>query len=357
MAKLGLYVHVPFCRRKCGYCDFYSIVRDEELVKKYIAAVGREAAEYADIAPGTVFAGGGTPSMLSAEEITDLFNGIFSSLDKRLVKEWTVECNPESLDKDKLLAMKSCGVNRLSIGIQSFNDDELRYLGRVHDSEQAIRAYNLARERGFNNISCDLIYGLPGQDKDLWKRNLSAAVKLGFEHISIYPLTVEPGTALFEKALTVDDELQAGLYTWSMDFLLKSGYGQYEISNWSRPGFECAHNINYWENGEYIGLGPAAASHLDFLRSKNEPDINKYVQGAVQKVECERLEPDAKLGENIMLGLRCEKGVVITPRIKELYGSAIDKLYGEGLVQISADLISLTSKGKLLANRVFGEFI
>jgi len=273
----GLYVHIPFCKKKCKYCDFTSIKYDTGLAGIYTRALIEEAQRYKGVSLATVFIGGGTPTTLTLENLADIFKSIYKNFDCQL-SEITVEANPESLSKEKLQLLKSLGVTRLSIGVQSFSNEELASLGRVHNSRDFWVALENARQTGFMNINIDLIYGLAGQTLREWQNNLKSALCARTEHISIYPLTVEPDTDFFKSNVKTEENLQSDMYEWTLDFMENAGYEHYEISNWALPGYRSSHNMIYWQNGEYIGLGTAAASYLNGKRWKNECNVKEYIR-------------------------------------------------------------------------------
>ena len=358
---LGLYIHIPFCRKKCNYCDFVSAPGNGELITRYVEALCLEMKRYEHAKISTIYVGGGTPSILSKENMAALFNGIYKTLDCSEAREITVEGNPESLEFEKLVILKSLGVNRLSIGVQSFDDEELIRLGRVHTAGDFVNAYGNARILGFKNLGLDLIYGISGQSFWQWKKNLIRAVSFDSEHISLYPLTVEEGTPFYRDGITTDEDVQATFYEWSIDFLRRRGYEQYEISNWSKKGFRCTHNLNYWHNGEYIGIGVSAASYFGSRRYKNTSDIMSYIEKACSNgdlcEESEQIGRDKQLSEEIILNLRCAQGVKWSVEKHNKYGSVVTDLMRQSLLEIDGQNIRLTRKGKLLANQVMMRFV
>jgi oxygen-independent coproporphyrinogen-3 oxidase len=357
----GLYVHIPFCRRKCNYCDFASQAMPEDFHASYLAAMAREMQTYAGQPLATVFVGGGTPSLLAAPQIDELFRQIRHTFNCTRLGEVTFEANPESLDDEKLRVLKKVGVNRLSIGAQSFNDGDLVVLGRVHTADDFARAYAAARRFGFANINIDLIYGLPGQDTAAWRPTLEKAVAFGPQHLSLYPLAIEPGTAFERSRVRIDEDRQAELYEWSIDFLAGEGFEQYEISNWARSGYVCRHNCMYWQNGEYIGVGAAASSHMGCRRWKNIADPRGYVSavndGQPIVAEEETLDDGQCMAEDMILKLRCRSGIALSPVIDERYGQSIERLMQEKLLERVGENIRLTRRGMLLANQVLQEFV
>jgi len=277
----AFYIHIPFCRKKCGYCDFVSADyadKTTDYTDRYLQALSKEISFHFPLPtsyfPLTIYIGGGTPSVLSEKQIVFLFKTILAHLTKCASEkiEITFEINPESITEQKLKILKDYGVNRLSIGLQSFNDMILKFLGRVHTVKDFLSCYESARKIGFKNINIDLIFGIPGQTVKTWQRTLKCALQLKPEHISTYSLTIEKGTRFFETGLRKDDDADADMYEFAIHYLKKNGYHHYEISNFSRaskPGFECKHNINYWKNGEYLGFGLGAVSYIKGKRIKN----------------------------------------------------------------------------------------
>ena len=321
MKTLGLYVHIPFCKQKCIYCDFYSLPRSEDRMDRYTQALRTHMAALAPQSSGytvdTVYFGGGTPSYLGARRLTALLDTIRAHYDLSPEAEITFEANPDSAcDADALRALRQSGFNRISLGMQSASDEELRRLGRVHTAAQLADAVTAAREAGFDNLSLDLIYGLPGQTMDRWQKNLAAAAALQPEHLSCYGLKVEEGTPLFAMADSADlpdDEAQADFYLCTVDYLRKQGYGQYEISNFAKSGRESRHNLKYWKLEEYLGFGPGAHSDFGGVRFAWERDLNTYIQG-VESGEPPRSERQAislqeRHDEWVMLGLRTVDGL------------------------------------------------
>jgi oxygen-independent coproporphyrinogen-3 oxidase len=275
---LSVYIHVPFCVKKCLYCGFFSTVYSPDLVDAYLTGLRREAEQAKGmlhhIGVQTLYIGGGTPTCLSSENLRKLFRIVRDIVPIGLETEFTVEANPKSLSETVLTLLREQGVNRLSIGVQSLNDRHLKTLGRVHSAAEAVAAVDRARRAGFRNISVDLIYGIPGQDDASWSETVKRTIALELEHIGVYALSLDEGSAfkrmVAEGTLRVpDDDAVAHLYERAVEYLARRGYRQYELSNFSRPGFECSHNMNYWERGEYVGLGPGAWSFRAGMRSCN----------------------------------------------------------------------------------------
>ena len=317
----GIYVHIPFCVKKCAYCDFYSVPAHDDLISAYIEAVIKEAHKYERLECQTLYLGGGTPSLLGSKNLTVLLSGIYPIFDLRRMVEATIEVNPESATPDLLKAAKSKGINRISIGVQSLNDTELKSVGRVHSANQATAAVMNAKVAGIKSISADLIIGLPEQNWTSLRLSLEALTGLEIQHLSVYCLSLEPGTPLAKnppKGLPSDNK-QAKLFEQTCDYLDRHKFIHYEISNFALPGYESQHNINYWRGGEYVGLGPSAASHLNGKRYKNKPDLDAYLKNPTRQiVEEEMLSPPEKAAEEAMLRLRLlEEGLDTEEMVKK----------------------------------------
>lgn len=303
----GLYIHVPFCVSKCHYCDFYSLPNQLECLDSYIRAVEQEAQSYAGLSFQTLYLGGGTPSLLGSNNLKNLISSLRKPLDISPLIEATIEVNPESAKPELLEIARELGINRVSIGVQSLNDDELRSVGRIHNSLQAIKAIKLTRELGFKSVSADLIIGLPGQTWVSLHHSLKILVELGVPHLSTYCLSLEESTPLSENPPDnlPSDDMQAELFEQASHFLGERGFLHYEISNFALAGHECQHNLNYWRGGEYLGLGPAAASHVNGRRFKNRADLPAYLENPTGQMEdVEELNPEDKAAEEAMLRLR-----------------------------------------------------
>ena len=314
---LGLYLHIPFCKSKCTYCDFYSLPHSEEKMDAYTAALIRHLEEVAPRCArqtvDTVYFGGGTPSYLGEKRLTQLLKTVKKRYHVAPDAEITLEANPDSAgDWKTLRALRKAGFNRISLGVQAADDTMLRRIGRVHTWDQVLSAVAAARMAKLENLSLDLIYGLPGQTLADWQETLTAAAALEPKHISCYGLKVEPGTPLWQQrqsAALPDDDAQADMYLWTVDYLAKQGYAQYEISNFARPGFESRHNLKYWQLGEYAGFGPGAHSDLGGVRFAYERDLDAYIAGELRLSEMERIPPLDRDLEYIMLSLRTVQGI------------------------------------------------
>lgn len=360
-----LYIHIPFCVKKCLYCDFLSIPYDESLAQQYASALCRELELKKDLAGPlkAVFFGGGTPTILSENRFGEIFDRIRRNFTLTPSAEITVEANPGTLTESKVASLISLGVNRLSLGVQSFRDEELKTLGRIHDADEAIRSAEMIRAAGIGNFSLDLIYGIPGQSMQTWKDTLQQAVTLCPKHISAYELTPEKKTGLNKSlksgALVMpDEELILEMADLAIDLLSVSGYEQYEISNYAQQGYHCIHNVNYWDRGEYLAAGAGAHGFLRGFRTRNTSSINEYLErlshNADPEVEKTEISCEDALKEFIFLGLRKTEGLRL--RDAEELGLAIEKaseeLAAEGYVEIRDDHVRLTRKGLPVANMV-----
>lgn len=319
---LGLYIHIPFCKSKCLYCDFYSLPRSETMMDRYTAVLCKHLSERASHAVGrsvdTVYFGGGTPSYLGAQRLTRLLACIKEHFHLERDTEITLEANPESLhDTETVQVLRRAGFNRISLGVQSANDEELRAVGRIHTFEQVRRAVAAIREGGIENLSLDLIYGLPGQTMESWQRTVETVAALAPEHLSCYGLKVEEGTPLYamQDSLTLaDDDQQADMYLWTAKYLAQTGYEHYEISNFARSGHFSRHNMKYWMLEEYMGFGPGAHSDFGGVRYSYVRDLAAYCacveSGSDDLIDQrEQITPQERTTEYLMLGLRTARGI------------------------------------------------
>jgi oxygen-independent coproporphyrinogen-3 oxidase len=380
---IGLYVHIPFCTAKCGYCDFNSYAGHDHLIPSYTGGLLDEArlwrASVGARPVETVFFGGGTPSLTPLEEMATIVDGLRATFRVAPDAEISLEANPGSLSVDYLCGLREIGFNRLSIGVQSFDDDELRALDRIHSGDDARAAFAAARDAGFANVNLDFIYGLSGQPLAAWKRTLEAALALRPEHLSLYALTVEDGTPLARdvargRVAAPDPDLQAEHYEWTQDRLAAAGYEHYEISNWAVPGHRCRHNLVYWQNREYLGLGAGAHSFLNGLRFSNVLLPNRYLElvaeSAAQPADAARtmrhiagvesITPALAMTDTMILGLRLVDGVGHDDflarhgvAIDDAYGALLDEFDGYGLVERTPTHVRLTRRGRLLSNELF----
>ncbi len=356
--NLGLYIHIPFCKSKCAYCDFYSLARSEPAMDAYAAALETSLRTAAPKAAGyvvdTVYFGGGTPSFFGASRLAALLEMISDCFDVLPDAEITTEANPESArNVDALRVLRRAGFNRVSLGMQSADDEELRAVGRIHTAADTAAAVSAARKAGFDNLSLDLIYGLPGQTRERWRANLAAAVALAPEHLSCYGLKVEPGTPLYNRRDSIslpDDDAQADMYLDTVEFLAGQGFAQYEISNFALRGHESRHNLKYWTLGEYLGFGPGAHSDFGGRRFAVARDLDSFLRGNVTYSEDAPIMQRERAAERIMLGLRLARGLPIT----ELAGaeSVLRACAAHGLAEQSGGNWRLTPRGFLISNAV-----
>jgi oxygen-independent coproporphyrinogen-3 oxidase len=373
----GLYVHVPFCFHKCHYCDFYSITRQTPArMAAFVDRVLAEADLWAGrpVVPRNAFFGGGTPTLLPADEMVRLIDGLRQRFDLSHLDEFTVEANPATVTAEYCAALRAAGVNRLSFGAQSFDQRDLDLLERHHDPADVATSLALARAAGFARLNLDLIFAVPGQTLEGWRRTLATALSLGTDHLSCYALTYEPNTALaVRKRLgqfaAATDELELAMLHDTRDALAAAGFTAYEVSNFARPANEaCRHNLNYWTGGNYLGLGPSAASHVDGTRWRNRPHLGEWEAavdaGQLPAVDAERLTPRQRAGELAMLMLRLGDGLDLrfcTDRTgvdaAAAFGPTIERLARTGLIEPSAGPVRLTRRGIEVADAVAGEFV
>ena len=370
---LGLYLHIPFCRSKCIYCDFYSLPSAEDRMDRYAAALCRHLMETApQAAPytvDTVYFGGGTPSYLGVKRLKKLLKAVEKDYSLSREAEVTMEANPDSLrDWRDVRALRRAGVNRISLGVQSTDDAELKTIGRVHTFAQVREAVDAVRRGGVKNLSLDLIYGLPDQTMERWQATLAQAADLGPEHLSCYGLKVEEGTPLWrmrESLVLPDDDLQADMYLWAVDFLARRGYEQYEISNFARPGFASRHNLKYWTLQEYAGFGPGAHSDFGGVRYAFVRDLAAYCAGVESGgsilSESERISDRERHREYLMLGLRTAAGIsrrAFESRCRTSFDpieGVLEKLAAPGYARKEGDRWRLTPVGFLVSNQIIGQ--
>ncbi|MCP4590449.1 MAG: radical SAM family heme chaperone HemW [bacterium] len=373
---LGLYLHVPFCTSKCGYCDFYSVPLTDRPTLPLIDAIVRELAtrrSETDLPITSIFIGGGTPTVLLPPELAKLMEPVGEIVRQDRPAEFTVEANPGTLDPARMSVLVHSGVDRISLGAQSFDSSELAVLERIHSPGDVGRAVGECRAQGIAQINIDLIFGIPGQTLAGWRTNLRRAVDLGVEHIACYGLTYEPGTQLtcrrdLGEVVPCDDGLEAEMYLAAMDDLGAAGYEQYEISNFARPGAKCLHNLRYWWGCTYLGVGPSAAGHLEGVRYRNVPDIAAYVarirQGSDAVVEAERLTRAVLVGETAMLRLRLNEGLRFDDFVKHTgvdarsaFRESIGQHQANGWLRLAEWGIALTRRGRLMADAVVRDFL
>jgi len=359
----GLYVHIPFCARKCAYCDFYSVAGRLDLIDAYIDALLLEAQDYVGLSFETLYLGGGTPSLLGPGGIRKLISGLRSRFDFTNLIEATIEVNPESATGSVLGAARDSGINRVSIGVQSLCDTELAGVGRIHRVKEAIDALATAKRTGFSEISADIIVGLPGQDWRALRTTLRTLTDSGISHLSLYCLSIEPGTPLAENPPPdlPSADVQAELFQRASDLLEERGFYQYEISNFALSGHECRHNLNYWRGGEYLGLGPAAASHWHGQRRKNREELEAYLDNPRDlAADSEKLDVRQKATEDAILRLRLISEGLDTNELCHRFGPdntsslilRLNTLAEEGLLSVSGSRYRLPPSRALTSNPI-----
>jgi len=374
MKKIGIYVHIPFCKRKCAYCDFISFSGKQKIIPKYIDSLKREIKECKlntnEYIVETIYIGGGTPSFIESKYIVSIINLLKNIFNISKKAEITIEINPGTIDKEKLQDYKKIGINRLSIGLQSTNSATLKMVGRIHSYKQFLEAYGLARDVGFKNINVDLMIGLPTQLLKDVEQDLKRIINLKPEHISVYSLIIEEGTRIEEKIKNKElylpsEELERKMYWKVKNTLEENGYTHYEISNFAKKGYESKHNLSCWNQEEYIGFGLAAHSYINGERYSNTIDFEEYFDWPENsKIIHEKQNKNDKMKEYMLLGLRKIEGVNISEfksRFVEnpiyKYRNELNKLNKQELIEIEEDNIKLTNKGIDLANLVWQEFI
>lgn len=370
---LGIYVHVPFCATTCDFCAFYQTVPKGDAVNRYLDGIEAEAGlvNWGDRTAATAFWGGGTPGLLKPAELERL--GRTMLLFGGQPAEWTVELAPATVTEDRLTVLKSLGVTRVSLGVQSFNDGLLDALGRQHTPAQVYRAYELIRAQGFASVNLDLMFALPGQSEEQWRADLDEAMRLAPDHLSTYCLTFEEDTALWVKLsqgkVKLDVDKEAVFYQRTWDYLAAAGYGQYEVSNFARPGHACRHNLNTWAMDEWVGLGPSAASQHAGWRAANPPDLGQWLGdvAAGRRATSDRvaLTPELLAADSVIFGLRMNEGVSL-PRLRRRFPTGqwagledlLPRLLIDGLLDATPEgRISLTKRGRLVADAVGAEIM
>jgi oxygen-independent coproporphyrinogen-3 oxidase len=356
-----IYLHIPFCARICPYCAFYKELLDPSQTWRFCEALLRELSDR--LVPSTIYFGGGTPTALNIGQLELLLGGLRERLDLSQLVEWTIEANPGSVSARKATVLKRFGVNRISLGVQSWDDELLKLLGREHNAEQAVESFLILRDAGFTNINVDLMFGLPGQTVDQWRTTLGNTIALRPEHVSTYCLTYEEDTEFFLRhargEFRQDADADAEFFEMTMAILEDAGYCHYEISNYARPGFESLHNGAYWLGEDYLGIGPSAVSTIGMQRWQNVCDYRAYIErvfsGAAPRGSCENLTDQMKRIERIALGLRTRDGISVS----DLKGFAqkTDELLALGLLrQLNGNFV-LTRRGKALADSVVEAFL
>jgi oxygen-independent coproporphyrinogen-3 oxidase len=375
--NLGLYLHIPYCLHKCGYCDFNSHPENQVESVQYVEALLKELKFYSTTLKSynvpTVFMGGGTPTILPPSQLKKILDTVRQSFNLTPDCEITIEANPATIKLETLQEIHAAGYNRISIGVQSFDEKELQLLERVHNEEEIHSTVHRARSANFENLSMDLMFALPDQSTEKWQSHLKQATAKNPDHLSTYNLTIEPATAFFKlyekgKLCLPHEDIQLEMYETTIQVLEDAGYSQYEISNFSKPGMESQHNINYWNNGEHLGVGAGASSYLNGERSKNINLPSIYIRKIETKASAvdtrERLEPLQAMGETLMLGLRLLKGVSIDVfenrfqvSFQKVYGKAVESLLNQELITFNQNRIALSRKGLFLADSVILKFM
>ena len=370
MLTAGIYIHTPFCRVKCMYCDFYSVADKDFEMPSFFDALLKEIklceTDTNNWTIDTIFIGGGTPSLTDPRHIEKLIRTLESKFDLSNVTEFTMEANPGEAPAERLKAFYDLGVNRLSMGVQSLEPDLLQFLTRIHGPEAVFKTFDGARKAGFDNINCDLIFNIPGQTMDIWKRDLQTIIDLNPEHLSCYSLTVEEGTQLYQyvnrgKVTMPSDDQSADLYLWTQSIMAKNGYEQYEISNWSKPENECRHNLHYWEIDPYLAFGPSAHGFDGKIRFSNIRNLDGYIKnlgdGKSPRQDHYELSDKDRTNEMIGFGLRINNGVNLN-QIPESFREAVNQSIidnhskWDDYLVIKDDRIKLTSAGFAFADGI-----
>lgn len=373
--KLGIYIHIPFCARKCNYCDFLSAPETRETKERYLSLLDREMQLYKEIVSAreadTLFIGGGTPSFLETDLTDKLLCSIKKWIPSENLKEFTIECNPNSVTEEKLNLYKEAGVTRISLGMQSACDEELKKLGRLHSVKEFEKTYELVRKHGFERVNIDVMAAIPGQTIESYKHTLEYVVGLSPEHISSYSLIIEEGTPFYEKYREnppVDEDTDRQMYDLTKEILGRHGYHRYEISNYAKEGQECIHNLKYWQGGDYLGLGLGAASCMEHERWSNVRGLTDYedriCRGQKPVEQTEELGEEEQKAEFMFLGLRCMEGVSAErfekkfhQSVEERYGKVLHKYENMGLMRLVNGNWQLTEQGIDVSNHIFADFL
>jgi oxygen-independent coproporphyrinogen-3 oxidase len=372
----ALYIHIPFCDHKCIYCDFYSIITTDN-ISNFLSAVRKEIKHYSRIYSGgrifsSIYFGGGTPSLMMPDYLKEIILALRDNYQISSDAEITMETNPGTIDKNKLIEFRKVGINRISIGIQSFHDDELKFLTRIHDKQTAINAVYDAKNSGYENINIDLIFNLPGQTKEKWEYNLQTAIELPVKHISAYSLILERGTILNKMVLDgkvkiQDEDYDAELYETTIDYIQANGFIQYEVSNFAKPGYECRHNNAYWRYRDYLSFGPSAHSFVNRKRWWNFSSLKHYIaeieSNGNAAANFEMINDDTALNEYVMLALRSE-GIDLI-ELEKKFGEGwinrnfnyIKKLDEKNLVVIKNDFVHLTKSGYAVCDEILSKLV
>lgn len=372
-APRAAYFHVPFCLHRCGYCDFTLVAERDDLIPAWLAGLKNELSRlHQQYTVDSIFIGGGTPTHLNTEQLGQLIELITANFALSDGGEFSIEANPDGLDNGRLDLLRDLGVNRLSLGVQSFDDQVLKTLERQHTRDEALDVVGRAAER-FPNLSLDLIFGVPGLSLESWLESISTAIALPLKHVSTYGLTFEKGTDFFQRMQTgnlavMPDELERDMYAAVIQRLPKSGFKHYEISNFAKPGFECRHNTVYWAAEEYFAFGPGAARYVDGIRSTNARNvtrwINSWARSEIALQESEQLNADEKVREAVFLGLRRIDGINLTNfeqrfsvHLQSYAAEILQKHIDTGLLEIENDHLRLTAEGRFIADTVISDFL
>lgn len=367
--ELEIYIHIPFCVQKCAYCDFLSAPADAAVREQYIEALKEEICQQKSFGSEykvlSIFIGGGTPSILEGSQIAGILKEIRNYFAVEAEAEITIECNPGTLSEDKLSCYKKSGINRLSLGLQSADNQELKLLGRIHTYEEFLEGFSLARKLGFGNLNVDLMSALPGQTRDSWQETLRRVTALNPEHISAYSLIIEEGTPFYERYkpggreeyLLPDEDMERQMYYDTGEILGAAGYERYEISNYAKPGFTCRHNLGYWERREYLGLGLGASSLIKGVRYHNHRKLSAYLKGDYTHEEVQKLTRQEEQEETMFLGLRKTEGVLLTEELLEVYKGTLQRLQKKGLLLWEGGRVRLTDLGIDVSNYALAEFL
>ncbi len=371
----ALYIHIPFCAQKCRYCDFNSFVSESTFIDKYLTALEKEIAGLkGQYVFNTVYIGGGTPSILNELQLEKLLRSVLNNtMLGSETYEYTVEANPGTMTIDKAQILKGYGVNRISVGVQSFQDRQLKLLGRIHSGDDARKTFDLLRSTGFKNINTDLIFGCSNQSLSDWEKDLKTVIELNPEHVSTYSLTYEEGTPLTRDLdnnviCTLDEDTELEMYKTTIRSLTLHAYHHYEISNFSRDGYQCAHNLIYWQNKDYVGVGAGAYSFVNGVRSANEKNVCRYIEDLHNNKNIkpfhECLGQDRHAAETIIMALRLRQGISNADfcerfgyTIEDQFSEQIDKFRRDGFVTFDNKILKITQEGLYIADTIMSEFV
>ena len=364
MEKTGLYIHIPFCIRKCGYCDFVSFEGiSSEKKERYILAVIKDMKDYCGVEIDTIYVGGGTPTTLDIKQIKTLIDAVYDNFKVADNAEITIECNPKTADYEYFKSLKEYGFNRLSIGVQSLNDSHLSFLGRAHNSMEAISCINQAKLSGFENFSVDVMFGLPNQTIEDIKNTLEKLTDMSPSHISCYSLIIEPGTAFYEREVQpLDDDKERDMQSFIVEYLKDKGYNRYEISNFAKGNMYSKHNLKYWNLTPYIGVGIKASSYYGGYRYEKTDDFDAYINSPTEKKNLQKVIKDEEMSEFMFLGLRKADGVSFSEFYRK-FGIEIEEKYNIkrnislGLLIKKGDRLYLSERGIDVSNSVLCDFV